>query len=122
LSEIGVIGMHEVDCSHPYWGQSIQCKQRQQQQQQQQKPQSRPEAKPQQKTQGKPREKKPRAKDGFDDELANRHVKIVMLANGRTEELKGTIVDIAKYWLKVLDDNGTVRYINKAFVVSIIPE
>jgi hypothetical protein len=45
-----------------------------------------------------------------------------MLANGNAEELKCTIVDVAKYWLKVLDDNGTVRYINKAFVVSIIPE
>ena len=90
---------------------------------QQQKPQGKPEVKPQQKTQGKPREKKPKPRDGFDDELANRHVKIVMLAgNGNAEEVSGTIVDVAKYWLKVLDDNGTVRYINKAFVVSIIPE
>jgi len=117
--------MPEIDCSHPYWGQSIQCKQRQQASQmgQQQKPQGKPEVKPQQKTQGKPREKKPKPRDGFDDELANRHVKIVMLAgNGNAEEVSGTIVDVAKYWLKVLDDNGTVRYINKAFVVSIIPE
>ena len=118
---VGVIGMPEIDCSHPYWGQSIQCRERQAKQQQQ-KPQGKPDAKPQQKTQGKPREKKPKARDGFDDELANRHVKIVMLANGRTEELNGTIVDTAKYWYKVLDDNGTVRYINKAFIVSIIPQ
>ena len=119
MSEIGVIRMPEVDCSHPYWGQSIQCKQRQQQQQ---KPQGKPEAKQQPRSQGKPREKKPKPKDGFDDELANRRVKIVMLANGKAEEVSGTIVDAAKYWYKVLDDNGTVKYINKAFIVSIIPE
>jgi len=113
--------MPEVDCSHPYWGQSVQCKQRQQQQQQQ-KSQGKPDAKQQPRSQGKPREKKPKPKDGFDDELANRRVKIVMLANGRTEEINGTIVDTAKYWYKVLDDNGTVKYINKAFIVSIIPE
>jgi len=114
--------MPEIDCSHPYWGQSVQCRERQQQQ----KPQGKPEAKPQQPRpqgrQSRPSEKKPKARDGFDDELANRHVKIVMLANGRTEEVNGTIVDTAKYWYKVLDDNGTVRYINKAFVVLIIPE
>ena len=114
--------MPEIDCSHPYWGQSVQCRERQaKQQQQQQKPQGKPEAKPQPR-QGKPREKKPKAKDGFDDELANRHVKIVVLANGKAEEVSGTIVDVAKYWYKVLDDNGTVKYINKAFIVSIIPQ
>jgi len=115
--------MPEIDCSHPYWGQSIQCRERQAKQQQ---TQGKPEAKPQQPRpqgrQSRPSEKKPRARDGFDDELANRHVKIVMLANGRTEEVNGTIVDTAKYWYKVLDDNGAVRYINKAFVVLIIPE
>ncbi len=112
--------MPEIDCSHPYWGQSVQCRERQAKQQQ--KPQGKPEAKPQEKAQGKRGEKKPKAKDGFDDELANRHVKIVLLANGRTEEVNGTIVDVARYWYKILDDNGTVKYINKAFVVSIIPQ
>jgi len=110
--------MPEIDCSHPYWGQSVQCRERQAKQQQ-----GKTDAKPQQpRPQGKHGERKPKPRDGFDDELANRHVKIVMLANGRTEEVNGTIVDVAKYWLKVLDDNGTVKYINKAFVVLIIPE
>ena len=119
LLGVGVIGMPEIDCSHPYWGQSVQCRERQAKQQQQQKPQGKPEAKPQQKPrpQGRPRER-----ESFDDELANRRVKIVLLGNGNAEEISGTIVDISRYWLKVLDDNGTVRYINKAFVVSIIPE
>ena len=112
--------MPEVDCSHPYWGQSIQCRERQaKQQQQQQKPQGKPEAKPQQRPrpQGRPRER-----ESFDDELANRRVKIVLLGNGNAEGISGTIVGISRYWLKVLDDNGAVKYINKAFVVSIIPE
>ena len=111
--------MPEIDCSHPYWGQSIQCRERQAKQQQQQKPQGKPEAKPQQKPrhQGRPRER-----ESFDDEFVNRHVKIVMVGDGRAEEIKGTIVEVSRYWLKVLDDNGTVRYINKAFVVLIIPE
>jgi hypothetical protein len=114
----GVIRMPEIDCSHPYWGQSVQCRERQAKQQQQ-KTQGKPEAKPQQKPrpQGRPRER-----ESFDDELANRRVKIVLLGNGNAEEISGTIVDISRYWLKVLDDNGTVKYINKAFIVSIIPE
>jgi len=113
--------MPEIDCSHPYWGQSIQCRERQAKQQQ--KPQAKPEAKPQ-KAQEKPREGKPKKpRDSFDDELANRHVRIVMVAgNGKTEEVSGTIIETSRYWLKVLDDNGTLRYINKAFIITITPQ
>ena len=117
--------MPEIDCSHPYWGQSIQCRERQAKQQQ--KPQGKPEAKPQQPgpqgRQSRPSEKKPRTRDSFDDELVNRHVRIVMVAgNGKTEEVSGTIIETSRYWLKVLDDNGTLRYINKAFIITITPQ
>ena len=112
--------MPEIDCSHPYWGQSIQCRERQAKQQQ--KPQAKPEAKPQ-KAQEKPREGKPKKpRDAFDDELLNRHVKIVLMGNGNAEEINGTIIDVARYWYKVLDDNGTLRYINKAFIITITPQ
>ena len=65
--------------------------------------------------QGKPR--KPR--DGFDDELVNKHVKIVVVGNGG--DVSGTIIEASRYWYKILDDSGSVRYINKAFIVQVVP-
>lgn len=70
---------------------------------------------PQGRPQGKPR--KPR--DGFDDELVNKHVRMVVVGNGG--DVSGTIIEASRYWYKILDDSGSVRYINKAFIVQVVP-
>ena len=65
--------------------------------------------------QGKPR----RPRDGFDDELVNKHVRIVVVGSGG--DVSGTIIEASRYWYKILDDSGSVRYINKAFIVQVVP-
>ncbi len=57
-------------------------------------------------------------KDGFDDEWVGRHVTI-LLFNGK--ELRGMLVDSSRYWLKIMDVNKNTLYINKAYVIHIIP-
>jgi sRNA-binding regulator protein Hfq len=47
----------------------------------------------------------------------NKPVK-VRLTDG---ELNGVIVQAARFWVK-LDVNGVVHYINKAYIVEIIPQ
>jgi hypothetical protein len=59
-----------------------------------------------------------RQKDGFDDEWVGRHV-VILLSNGR--ELRGMLVDSSRYWLKIMDINKNTLYINKAYVIHIIP-
>jgi len=70
---------------------------------------------PQGRPQGKPR----RPRDGFDDELVNKHVRMVVVGNGG--DVSGTIIEASRYWYKILDDSGSVRYINKAFIVQVVP-
>ena len=70
---------------------------------------------PQGRPQGKPR----RPRDGFDDELVNKHVRMVVVGNGG--DVSGTIIETSRYWYKILDDSGSVRYINKAFIVQVVP-
>jgi len=72
---------------------------------------------PQGRPQGKPR----RPRDGFDDELVNKHVRIVVVGNGSPGDVSGTIIEASRYWYKILDDSGSVRYINKAFIIQVIP-
>jgi len=57
-------------------------------------------------------------KDGFDDEWVGRHV-VILLSNGK--ELRGMLVDSSRYWLKIMDMNKNTLYINKAYVIHIIP-
>jgi len=78
-----------------------------------------PQSIPQGRPQGKPSEKKPKPRDGFDDELVNKHVRIVVVGNGG--DVSGTIIEASRYWYKILDDSGSVRYINKAFIVQVVP-
>jgi hypothetical protein len=72
---------------------------------------------PQGRPQGKPR----RPRDGFDYELVNKHVRIVVVGNGSPGDVSGTIIEASRYWYKILDDSGSVRYINKAFIVQVVP-
>jgi hypothetical protein len=72
-----------------------------------------------------PRQRPPRPprpqvkhKDGFDDEWVGRHV-VILLSNGK--ELRGMLVDSSRYWLKIMDVNKNTLYINKAYVVHIVP-
>jgi hypothetical protein len=72
-----------------------------------------------------PRQRPPRPprpqvkqKDGFDDEWVGRHVTI-LLFNGK--ELRGMLVDSSRYWLKIMDVNKNTLYINKAYVIHIVP-
>jgi RNase P/RNase MRP subunit p29 len=72
-----------------------------------------------------PRQRPPRPprpqvkpKDGFDDEWVGRHV-VILLSNGK--ELRGMLVDSSRYWLKIMDVNKNTLYINKAYVIHIVP-
>ncbi len=80
-----------------------------------------------QNSQGPPRQRPPRPprqgpqvkqKDGFDDEWVGRHV-VILLSNGK--ELRGMLVDSSRYWLKIMDVNKNTLYINKAYVIHIVP-
>jgi hypothetical protein len=57
-------------------------------------------------------------RDGFDDEWVDRHV-VILLSNGK--ELRGMLVDSRRYWLKIMDINKNTLYINKAYVIHIVP-
>jgi hypothetical protein len=76
-----------------------------------------PQSIPQGRPQGKPR----RPRDGFDDELVNKHVRMIVVGNGSPGDVSGTIIEASRYWYKILDDSGSVRYINKAFIVQVVP-
>ncbi len=113
-----------VDCTHPYWGQSVQCREGRQASQQQAKPsQPQPQARqpqvnqPNQPRRGGRNGNRERGLDGFDTEFVNKPVK-VRLTDG---ELNGVIVQAARFWIK-LNVNGVVHYINKAYIVEIIPQ
>jgi len=58
-----------------------------------------------------------RGLDGFDGEFVNKPVR-VRLTDG---ELNGVIVQAARFWVK-LDTGGVIHYINKAYIIEIIPQ
>jgi len=66
----------------------------------------------------RPQVSQARQKDGFDDEWVGRHV-VILLSNGK--ELRGMLVDSSRYWLKIMDVNKNTLYINKAYVIHIVP-
>jgi len=108
-----------VDCTHPYWGQSVQCRQASQQQAKpsQPQPQARQLNQPNQPRRGGRNGNREHGLDGFDSEFVNKAVR-VRLTDG---ELSGVIVQAARFWVK-LNVNGVVHYINKAYIVEIIPQ
>ena len=109
-----------VDCSHPYWGQSVQCREGRQPSQTQVKP-SQPQARqpnqPNQPRRGGRNGNREHGLDGFDSEFVGKPVR-VRLTDG---ELSGVITQAARFWVK-LNVNGVVHYINKAYIVEIIPQ
>ena len=109
-----------VDCTHPYWGQSVQCREGRQASQTQAKP-SQPQPQARQLNQpgrrGGRNGNRERGLDGFDSEFVGKAVK-VRLTDG---ELNGVITQAARFWVK-LDTGGVIHYINKAYIVEIIPQ
>jgi len=53
----------------------------------------------------------------FSEEYAGRQITI-SLADGKT--LSGVLLESRRYWVKLRTSNGTV-YINKSFIVSVVP-
>jgi len=54
----------------------------------------------------------------FSEEYAGRTITI-SLADGRS--LSGVLVESRRYWIKVKASNGSIAYINKSFIVSVMP-
>ena len=114
-----------VDCTHPYWGQSVQCREGKQANQPQVKPsQPQPQARQPQVNQPGRRDgrgvrngNREHGLDGFDSEFVGKAVR-VRLTDG---ELSGVITQAARFWVK-LNVNGVIHYINKAYIVEIIPQ
>jgi hypothetical protein len=95
---------------HPYWGRALQYQQANQ-------------AKQQGKTQGRQPNKqqpRPQAKEGFDPDLADKDVEIEQVRGANVVVIRGRVLDVSKYWLKLLV-NGETLYLNKAFIISIKP-
>ena len=59
-------------------------------------------------------------KEGFDPDLADKDVEIEQVKGANVVVIRGRVVDVSKYWLKLLV-NGETLYLNKAFVISIKP-
>ena len=109
-----------VDCTHPYWGQSVQCRQANQPQAKPSQPQARQLNQPNQPRRngrGGRNGNREQGLDGFDSEFVGKAVR-VRLTDG---ELSGVITQAARFWVK-LDTGGVVHYINKAYIVEIIPQ
>jgi len=54
----------------------------------------------------------------FSEEYVGRTITI-SLADGRN--LSGVILESRRYWVKVKASNGSIAYINKSFIVSVMP-
>jgi hypothetical protein len=76
----------------------------------------------QQQQQGKPGRRQPKIqiKDGFDIELLGQDVEAEVVKGMSVVVIRGKVVDVSKYWLKLLV-NGEVVYLNKAYILSIKP-
>jgi RNase P/RNase MRP subunit p29 len=63
---------------------------------------------------------KPRRRRGedFNEEWLGRLVTL-LLSNGR--EIRGMVVDATRYWLKLMDNQKNTYYINKSYIVQVIP-
>ncbi|MCG2881151.1 MAG: hypothetical protein L7G96_07515, partial [Vulcanisaeta sp.] len=59
-------------------------------------------------------------KEGFDPELLDKGVEIEVVKGVNVAVIRGKVVDVSKYWLKLLVDGGVI-YVNKAAVISIKP-
>ena len=61
---------------------------------------------------------KPIRHSDFSEEYAGRQITI-SLADGKT--LSGVLLESRRYWVKVKANDGGIAYINKSFIVSVVP-
>jgi hypothetical protein len=54
----------------------------------------------------------------FSEEYAGRQI-IISLADGKT--LSGVLLESRRYWVKVKANDGSIAYINKSFIVGVVP-
>jgi len=54
----------------------------------------------------------------FSEEYSGKAI-IISLADGKT--LSGVLLESRRYWVKVKASNGGIAYINKSFIVSVVP-
>jgi RNase P/RNase MRP subunit p29 len=57
-------------------------------------------------------------RDDFGDEWVGKEVEAEVAKGANVVVLRGRVVDVARYWLKMMVDGGVV-YVNKAAIVSI---
>jgi hypothetical protein len=96
---------------HPYWSQARQYQQQPGKAQQPTKPQ----------TQQQGSRQRRGIRDDFGNEWVGREVESEVAKGTNVVVLRGRVVDVARYWLKMMVD-GTVIYVNKAAVVTIKPK
>jgi len=70
--------------------------------------------------QGQQRQSSRQIRDGFDPELLDKDVETEVVKGMGVVVIRGKVVDVSKYWLKILT-NGEVVHLNKAYIVSIKP-
>ncbi len=95
---------------NPYWEQAKQY-------QQQKRPQHRPQ--PSQGQSEKQRRER-RARDDYGDEWLNKDAEIECVKGQAVNTIRGRVVDMSKYWLKLFV-NKQVVYLNKAYIITIKP-
>jgi RNase P/RNase MRP subunit p29 len=59
-------------------------------------------------------------RDDFGDEWLGKDVEVEQVKGQGVVAIRGRVVDVSKYWLKIIV-NGEVVYLNKAYIVSIKP-
>ena len=96
---------------NPYWQKAIQY------QQQQRQPQPRSQSSQER---GLKQRREHHVRDDFGDEWLNKDVEIECVKGQVVEEIRGRVVDISKYWLKLFV-NKQVVYLNKAYIITIKP-
>ncbi|MCG2880840.1 MAG: hypothetical protein L7H00_05295 [Vulcanisaeta sp.] len=92
---------------HPYWSQAKQY---------QQQP-----GKAQQPVRQQTQQPRRGVRDDFGNEWMGKDVDVEVARGTNVVVLRGRVVDVAKYWIKMLVDGGVI-YVNKAAVVTIKPK
>jgi hypothetical protein len=59
-------------------------------------------------------------KEDFGNEWINKEVEGKIVEGANVSIIRGRVVDVSKYWLKLFVNNQVV-YLNKAYVLSIKP-
>jgi len=59
-------------------------------------------------------------KEDFGNEWINKEVEGKIVEGANVNVIRGRVIDVSKYWLKIAVDGQTL-YLNKAYVVSIKP-